>query len=308
MRSIGSVAAAVNALFNLLNTGGAMCESGQVAGTSSLERALALLKLIERTPGGLTNADISRHFSIPKSSCSYIVSRLEREGYLIRESASRRYKIGLTVVALAHGALREVGIRTVAEPALYKLTSQTGLSAGIGVLQSGRVLLVDRVEGPRFVDRAIQAAAGRTPRSGAATSFRIRAQRDIGRELPAHSTALGKVLLAFLPRRQVLNLIAKYGLARSTAATIVSRKRLLAELDLVRKQRYSTADGEAYSDLRALSVPIFDADGEVRAAVSVNGNPNEPAWDDLAGLVRTVEEAARNIARRATTLAPVPMR
>ena len=279
-----------------------MCEASRVAGTSSLERALALLKLLEQTPGGLTNADISRHFSIPKSTCSYIVSRLEREGYLIRESASKRYKIGLALVALAHGALREVGIRTVAEPALYKLTSQTGLSAGIGVLQGGRVLLVDRVESPRFVDRAIQAASGRTPRSGAA-SLRIRSQRDVGRELPAHSTALGKVLLAFLPRQQVLSLIAQYGLARSTAATIVSRKRLLAELDLVRKQRYATADGEAYSDLRSLSVPIFDAGSEVRAAVSVNGNPNEPAWDDLAGLLGTVEEAARDIARHATTSA-----
>lgn len=266
-----------------------------MAGTSSLERALVLLKVIEQTPGGLRNADISRQLKIPKSSCTYIVSRLEREGYLIKDAVSQRYKIGLTPIALAHGALREVGIRTVAEPALYQLTSKTGLSAGIGVLQRGRVLLVDRVEGPRFVDRAIEAAVGRT-------SYRVRAQRDIGRELPAHSTALGKVLLAFLPKQQTLDLIAKYGLARSTATTIVSKKRLLAELDLVRKQRYAIADGEVYSDLRALSVPIFDADGEVRAAVSVNGNPSEPVWDDLAGLVRTVEDAARDISRRARIL------
>jgi len=121
--------------------------------------------------------------------------------------------------------------------------------------------------------------------------------------LPAHSTALGKVLLAFLPRQQVMDLVAKHGLARSTATTIVSKKRLLAELDLVRKQRYAIADGEAYSDLRALSIPIFDADGEVRAAVSVNGSPNEPIWDDLPKLVRTVEEAARDISRRARILA-----
>jgi DNA-binding IclR family transcriptional regulator len=272
-------------------------------GANSLERALVLLKVIEQTPGGLRNADISRQLKIPKSSCSYIVSRLEREGYLIKDENSKRYKIGLTPVALAHGALREVGIRTVAEPALYKLTRQTGLSAGIGVLQKGRVLLVDRVEGPRFVDRAIQAAAGRTVPAGAA-SYRVREQRDIGRELPAHSTALGKVLLAFLPAQQVADLVAKYGLARSTAATIVSKKSLLAELNLVRIQRYAIADGEVYSDLRALSVPIFDADGEVRAAVSVNGSPSEPAWDDLTDLVRTVEEAARDIARRARILLP----
>jgi IclR family KDG regulon transcriptional repressor len=282
-------------MFNLLNAPPGVCESGRVAG--SLERALVLLKMIEQTPGGLRNADISRQLDIPKSSCSYIVSRLEREGYLTKDAASKRYKIGLTPVALAHGALREVGIRTVAEPALYKLTNQTGLSAGIGVLQRGRVLLVDRVEGPRFVDRAIQASA----RGGA---YRLRAQRDIGRVLPAHSTALGKVLLAFLPEAQVLGLIAKYGLARSTATTIVSKKRFLAELDLVRKQRYAIADGEAYSDLRALAVPIFDADGEVRAAVSVNGDPGEPVWDDLAGLVKTVEDAARDISRRARILLP----
>ena len=265
-----------------------------MAATNSLERALVLLKVIEQTPGGLRNADISRQLKIPKSSCTYIVSRLEREGYLIQDPVSKRYKIGLTPIALAHGALREVGIRTVAEPALYKLTSQTGLSAGIGILQRGRVLLVDRVEGPRFVDRAIEAAAGRA-------SYRVRAQRDIGRVLPAHSTALGKVLLAFLPRPQLIDLLARYGLA------IVSKKRLLGELDLVRKQRFATADGEVYSDLRALGVPIFDADGEVGAAVSVNGNPSESIWDDLAKLVRTVEEAARDISRRARILERAPV-
>jgi IclR family acetate operon transcriptional repressor len=154
------------------------------------------------------------------------------------------------------------------------------------------------------VDRAIEVAAGRTARAGAATSYRMRTQRDIGRELPAHSTALGKVLLAFLPRQQVLDLLAKYGLIRSTATTIVSKKRLLAELDLVRKQRYAIADGEVYLDLRALSVPIFDADGEVRAAVSVNGSPSDAVWDDPEQLVRTVEEAARDISRRARILGP----
>jgi IclR family acetate operon transcriptional repressor len=157
--------------------------------------------------------------------------------------------------------------------------------------------LVDRDEGPRFVDRAIEAAAGRA-------SYQVRAQRDIGRVLPAHATALGKVLLAFLPRQQVMDLLAKYGLANA-ATTILSKRRLLGELDLVRTQRYAIADGEVYSDLRALSVPIFDADGEARAAVSVNGNPNESVWDDLAKLVRTVEEAARDISRRARILAQV---
>jgi DNA-binding IclR family transcriptional regulator len=256
--------------------------------TNSLERALALLKMVERTPGGLRQAEIGRQLEIPKSTCSYITSRLEREGYLLRDPASGRYRIGLATVALAYGALRETGIHSVAEPALYKLTGETGLSAGMGVLERGWVLLVDRVEGPGFVNRAVEARP-----------VRERSQRDVGRELPAHSTALGKALLAYLPWEQVKAVIAQRGLGRYTRKTNVSETRLREELELVRKQGYAIADGEAYLDLRALAAPVFDAGGGVRAAVSVNGSPADAVWSDLEKLVGLVQAAARDISRRA---------
>jgi DNA-binding IclR family transcriptional regulator len=269
--------------------------------TNSLERALALLKLVEGAPGGLRNADISRLLKIPRSTCSYIAGRLAREGFLERDPATGNYRIGLAAVALAYGALREVGIRSVAEPALYKLTSETGLSAGIGVLKGGRVLLVDRVEGPGFVKGALEAAERGSGRSRDAT-YRGRAQRDIGRELPLHSTALGKVLLAHLRREQAAELLARHELPRITPRTIVSRNRLLAELDAVRAQGYALADREADAAIRALAAPIFDAAGAVRAAVSVNGSPADPGWRDLPELVKRVRDAARDISRRARFL------
>jgi IclR family transcriptional regulator, KDG regulon repressor len=263
--------------------------------TNSLERALTLLKTVEQANGGLTNAEISRQLEIPKSTCSYIASRLEREGYLVRDPATGRYRIGLATVTLAYGALREIGVRSVAEPALYKLTQETRLSAGIGVLEHGRVLLVDRVEGPGFVSRALQAAE-------AGSGYRARAQRDIGRELPVHSTALGKVLLAYSSAEQVKELLTEGAMTRSTPKTIVSPGELLAELERVRKQGYATADEEAALGIRALSLPILDASGAARAAVSVNGSPKEPAWSDIPALVARAAAAARDISRRARFL------
>jgi IclR family transcriptional regulator, KDG regulon repressor len=265
--------------------------------TNSLDRALALLKTVEQTPGGLKNGEICRALGIPKSTCSYITVRLEREGYLHRDEATRRYRIGLAPVALAYGALRELGVRSVAEPALYKLTGATGLSAGIGVLERGRVLLVDRVEGPGFVNQAIE-AADRGSRARPRAAYLTRAQRDVGRELPLHSTALGKVLLAYLTRQQVRDVLAKAGLARNTPRTIVSKSKFLTELEQVRGQGYALADGEAYLDVRALAAPIFDATGSVRAAVSVNGDPRAPVWNDLRELVKLLAEAARDISVR----------
>jgi IclR family KDG regulon transcriptional repressor len=267
--------------------------------TNSLDRALFVLKVIEQTPGGLRHTDISRRLNIPPSTCSYIIGKLEREGYLARDRATGRYRVGLAPVALAYGALREIGIRSVAEPALYKLTSATGLSAGIGVLERGRVLLVDRVEGFGFVNRALAAAERSSGRLLERAPYLTRAQRDVGRELPAHSTALGKVLLAYLPRPRVLEVIAKAGLPRYTRHTIVSRPKLLAELEVVRAQGYALADQEAYREIRALAAPIFDEVGSVRAAVSVNGSPDDPVWIDIHQLMKVVGAAARDISRRA---------
>jgi DNA-binding IclR family transcriptional regulator len=239
--------------------------------------------LLEQTPGGLTNAEISRHLGIPKSTCSYIMTRLERKGYLLRDPNSGRCQIGLTTVALAHGALRGIGVRSIAEPALYRLASETGLSAGIGVLERGRVLVIDRVEGSDFVREAVEAA------HALSRTHRVREDRDIGRELPAHSTALGKVLLAHLSRPQVLALVREQGLKRQTRTTITSRAGLLRELDLVRKQGYAISDREQSATVRAIA----------SAAVSLNGSMADTAWSDPGGLVERVKTAAREISRRA---------
>lgn len=264
--------------------------------TNSLERALELLERIEQAPGGLTNAEISRQLAIPKSSCSYILSRLERKGYVARDRASGRYRIGLTTVALAHGALRDLGLRSIAEPALYQLASDTGLSASIGVLERGRVLLVDRVESREFMEDIVRvaAASGRRMRN----AIRQREQRDVGRELPAHSNALGKVLLAWRDPEEVKAIIEERGLPRTTPATITSAGRLLLELEQVRIRGYATSYEEQYSGICAVGAPIADPSGAVNAAVSVTGSPSAANWREPEELVNRVKAAALSISNR----------
>jgi DNA-binding IclR family transcriptional regulator len=271
--------------------------------TNSLERALALLEIIAQAPGGLRNADIHRKMGVPKSTCSYILARLEQKGYLTKHHATGRYRIGLTPVALAHGALREIGVRTVAEPALYQLATATGLSAGIGILERGYVLIIDRVEGYDFVRDVVQNADGFTPsRKHPTLDYPVREDRAIGRQLPAHTTAVGKVLLAWLPQPALLELLGQRGLPRRTRKTITSKARLFQELELVRKLGFATVDGEYSPGLRSVATPIQNAAGFVRAGVSLNGPVSDAAWNDTARLVELVKSAAREISRRARFL------
>jgi DNA-binding IclR family transcriptional regulator len=254
--------------------------------TNSLERALLVLDLLSQTPGGLRNAEISRRLSIPKSSCSWITARLSQRGYIGRDEETGRYTVGLTPVALAHAALREIGYPSIAEPALYKLASQAGVSTAIGILERGRVLIVDRVEGPDFVIR------------GETTDYRAWHDRDIGRELPVHSTALGKVLVAWQPREQAIELIHNDPLARVSRNTKISKTELIGQLDRIRKQGYAKADGEVYPRTRAIAAPIFDSNMDVRAAVSLNGRIEDAAWEEPDDLVDLVKTAARDISKR----------
>ncbi len=241
----------------------------------SLGRALRILELVAQKSGGLTNAEISTRLKIPTSTSSYILSRLEKRGFLRREPETRRYEVGLKIVALSHGALRDMGLRRIAEPILHRMADETRASSLIGMLERGRLMIVDRVEKPGLT----------------------RIDMDIGVRYPAHSTALGKVLLAHLPVEQLLGLFEQYGLPKTSPKTIDSKSRLLEEFETVRKQGYSTSDGELFLGVQAIAAPIFGASGEARAAVSATG---VMVLVDDSKVIKAVKTAAHEISLRVT--------
>jgi IclR family KDG regulon transcriptional repressor len=261
---------------------------------SSLARAIAVLELVNRNPGGLTNLEISRTLRMPSSSCSYITKELETHGYLERDQNTRRFTIGLSIAALAYGALRDVAVRTASEPVLHRIASETTLAVGIGVLHGCRVLVVDRAESPSVLGARASGVADPSL-SRAQPQERPRPLRDVLRDLPAHATALGKVLLAFLPDETLTDLLDRAVIERSTPKTIVSRTRLLDELDSVKDRGYATAREELYSNVRALAVPIFGARDRVVAAMSLNGRSNAPAWENESNLIRILTQGACSI-------------
>jgi IclR family transcriptional regulator, KDG regulon repressor len=241
--------------------------------TNSLERALEILELVARRSGGLTNAAISSRMGIATSTASYILNRLERSGFLQRQPETGRYEIGIKLVALAHAPLRDLGLRRTAEPVLRRLSSQTDASSLVGVLERRHVMIIDKIEKP---DLAV-------------------IDMDIGVCYPVHSTALGKVLLAYLPENRVRLIFDGIPLVKSSPRTKDSKSQLLEELKRVKKQGYAVADGELFMGIRAVAAPIFAANDEVRAAVSATGLT--VSVEDKR-TIRAVQAAAHEISKR----------
>jgi DNA-binding IclR family transcriptional regulator len=249
--------------------------------TNSLERALVLLQFIGRTPGGLSNLEISRRYNLARSTCSYILSRLEKEGFLTRNKETGRYRIGLKTVILARGALREAGFGADTEATLYRLANETGLAANLAVLEGNSVIILDRIEGSAFVQAALE-ESGNRPRSGppgrgVRSAYLTRRYREVSYELPVHETALGKVLLANLPDQAV------------------TQVEVLSELADIRRQGYCMMQFEPHNESCSLAAPVFDASGAIKGAVSVSCRRHLGIWNDEHALSEMVKEAAWEI-------------
>jgi len=270
--------------------------------TNSLERALVILQLIGKTAGGLTNLEISCELKIARSTCSYILSRLEREGYLVRDKASGKYRIGLKTLILGRGALREVGFRVVSEPTLYRLATETGLAANLAVLEGDRVLVLDRIEGFAFVKAAIEESHKTQSPGGALQEVKSRQEptkeyREVSFELPVGTTALGRVLLAYLPADRIHEFVHHDSWAKKYSKSSGSQE-LLAEFSKVREQGYCMMHFEPHNESCSLAAPIFDASDTVKAAVSVSCKRHLSIWNDEHALSEMVKDAAWEISSK----------
>jgi DNA-binding IclR family transcriptional regulator len=251
-----------------------MVSSEEVSSTA-VERALAILEAVGQRSAGMTNSEISRRLEIPKSSASYILRTLERQGYLRRERGTGKYRLGLKLLSLSRGVHVEEDLIEAARPVLRRLVEKTGLTAHLAVLDHTEAVYVEKVEAPGF----------------------IKMDTWVGRRMEIHATAVGKALAANLAPSEAEAIIKERGLTKRTPRTITATARLMRELEKVRARGYAVDDEENNLGARCVGAAIFDGFGRAAAAVSVSGTIGQIDKGSLAATAEAVKKAAREISR-----------
>jgi IclR family acetate operon transcriptional repressor len=244
----------------------------QRTGAQSVERALAVLRCFERAPGDLGVSEIAGLTGLTVSTAHRLVRALCAGGLLAQDARTERYQLGPGLVVLGRKAEARLGYAR-ALPALEALARATGESVNLGIRSGPEVLVVLDVASPQP----------------------LRFAQEPGSRVPVHTSAMGKVLLAFAddPRRELRALPA---LARYTAHTITDPGALAAELDRTRERGWAMNDEERNLGVRAVAAPVVGPTGEAVAAVAVQGPAVRLPDDRLAGLAAQVAEATRGIA------------
>lgn len=235
----------------------------------TLDRGLELLNQMSAHPEGLSTAALAARLDVHRSIVHRLLATLERRA-LVARNADGTFVLGLGLVALAEHVSAD--LRRIARPYLEELAEATGETVHLVVRDGWDVLFLDGIE----------------------SESALRVIARTGRRLPAHSTSVGKVLLARLDPEERAPLYGAGELASLTEDTIHDRDRLEAELEAVRDLGYATNWGESETSVGSVGAAVS---GNHQLAISVAAPTSRLDEQTIAKFAALVCDVARRLGK-----------
>ena len=241
----------------------------------SIERAATILRLLSGRNRVLGVVDIAGEMGLAKGTVHGLLRTLQSVGFVEQDPDSGKYRLGAALLHMGSSYLDGNELRTRALNWSDALATRSGEAVRIGTLHDERVLVVHHVFRP---DNSFQTL-------------------EVGTLLPAHATALGKVLLAGHP--YVASAVVAAGLEEFTHATITDPDQFERELARVRAQGWAADIGELVPGQVSYAAPIQDRRGVTVGAMGIFGPPERllAARQPRGDLLAYVREGARAVSR-----------
>jgi DNA-binding IclR family transcriptional regulator len=201
---------------------------------------------------GISVKELSAKVGLPKGTTHRLLTSLAYFGYVRQASESKNYFLGFKLVELGNLLLDHLDLRAQARPFLMSLCQRTSETVHLVILDQNEALYIDKV------------VSDENPAG-------LQMVSKIGRRVPAHCSAVGKVLLAQLSEQELQVLINEKGLQNRTENTITNTKKLMHHLKVICRQGYAVDDEENESGIRCVGAPIFNQRGKAIAAISISG-------------------------------------
>lgn len=214
----------------------------------SLTRGLQILDCFGADDSTLSLAELGARTGLSQATTFRLAATLTKLGYLSQDARTKRYQLGIKVLSLGNAFLMSIRFPQVALPILEQAAQRWNEAVNMSILDGREIVYVTRIAVKRII----------------ATNFQV------GSRLPAHCTSMGKVLLAFRPREEVEELYAGVQLEAFTDRTIDSLSALQDALEKVRRDGFAVNDEELEYGLRSVAAPVWNAAGEVIAAVNIS--------------------------------------
>lgn len=215
----------------------------------AVTRALDILELFLDS-GTLSAPEITRRLQLPRTTVHELLTTLAERHYLVPvHNQPGRYRLGVRPYQLGSRYAEQLDLAAEGQQVARSVAETCGETVHVAILEGADVIYIAKVDSTHAV-RMVSAA---------------------GRRLPAHCTAVGKMLLAVLPEATLVQLLPEKGpLAALTGNSITDPDQLRQHLAAVRERGIAVEEREANPDVSCVAAPVRDSAGRVVAALSIS--------------------------------------
>lgn len=213
----------------------------------AVTRAMDVLELFLDGDTNLPAREITERLSLPRTTVHELVHTLVSRGYLA-PVGDGSYSLGLRLFQLGSAYAERIDLARDGQRIAEDVAKQCDETVHVAVLDRADVIYIVKVDGGHSV-RMVSA---------------------VGHRLPAHCTAVGKMLLSGLSTDGVRAVTSSDGqLPALTEKSITTVDSLLEALEKVRKQGLAFEQNESNPDVACVAAPVYDRSAEMVAAMSI---------------------------------------
>jgi len=216
----------------------------------SVKHALELFEIFKKTPHkeefGVT--ELSKELGLHKNNVFRILATLSTTGYIEQNPVTNNYRLSIGIFSLGQKFINKLGYLKLARPFMERLKSEINESVYISTLRRDTVIYLDLVESDRS----------------------IRVTSRLGKEIPAHCAAVGKVQLAYMSDEELSSIYPNNSkfiqYTKNSIRTLSDLKKILAD---VLKNDYAIDNQEFEDNVVYFAAPIKDFRGRPVASLSI---------------------------------------
>jgi IclR family KDG regulon transcriptional repressor len=212
----------------------------------AVSRALDIL-FLERPQ--LSAREVMERLDLPRTTVHELLVTLEARSYLISVPGQPvQYRLGMPLFQLGAAFAGRLDLVREAQSVARDVAAGCDEAVHVAVLDGADVIYLVKVD----------------------STHPVRMVSGVGRRLPAHCTAVGKILLADLDPAALDTVLTKDALPGMTPESITDPDRLRAHLEQVRAERIAVDIGESDSAMRCVAAAVRDHSGAAVAAMSIS--------------------------------------
>lgn len=242
----------------------------------SVAHALDVLEQFYGELDELGVTELSKRLKLHKNNVFRLLATLESRGYIEQNKATENYRLGIRCLQLGQTYVNQMGLLRQARPILEEVSKQSRENTYVAVMRRSSVVPLAVVE----------------------SKLPVRITSNVGEALPLHSTAIGKVYLAYESEEGVRHIVGS-NLEKFTDKTITEIGALGDHLKGVAEKGFAVDNGEFLVDVRSVAVPVRDYTRNVVGALAVSGPAYRLASERIdKEIVPLVVKAGKDLSSR----------